>query len=99
MFFIRFVFPTDLGNFWYCSGDFWSCICESPGQREVTYHCTDNRGSWDDRPPVAQNKTIPICLTSYKHKKAVIMFLVYYPVNRQNVTRITENALVNGSTD
>jgi len=21
---------TDLGIFWYCSGDFWSCICESP---------------------------------------------------------------------
>jgi len=19
-----------LGIFWYCSGDFWSCICESP---------------------------------------------------------------------
>jgi len=22
---------TDLGKFWYCSRDFWSCICESPG--------------------------------------------------------------------
>jgi len=22
---------TDLGIFRYCSGDFWSCICESPG--------------------------------------------------------------------
>jgi len=30
VFFIRFVFLTDLGIFWYCSGDFWSCICESP---------------------------------------------------------------------
>jgi len=22
---------TDAGIFWYCSRDFWSCICESPG--------------------------------------------------------------------
>jgi len=21
---------TDLGIFWYCSGDYWSCICKSP---------------------------------------------------------------------
>ena len=25
---------TDLGIFWYCSRDFWSCICESPVPNE-----------------------------------------------------------------
>jgi len=24
---------TDLGTFWYCSRDFQSCICESPGHQ------------------------------------------------------------------
>jgi len=27
---------TDLGIFWYCSGDFWSCICESPAWQKRT---------------------------------------------------------------
>jgi len=40
---------TDLEIFWYCSWDFWSCICESPAYilscgrtklRFVLYHCS-----------------------------------------------------------
>jgi len=38
---------TDLGIFWYCSWDFWSCVCESP-EHKLQWQCSIVTITWNN---------------------------------------------------